>query len=91
MAEDKYWFPELNLQEIMADLSSWEQPVSMELIKRPTSSWVCEIYGFCLQMVTEIDLQSLQDPTQDALNSLEDPKSVCGTRLTCTCIGFDFV
>lgn len=77
MTEEKYWFPELNLQEIMADLSSWEQPVSMELIKRPTSAWVCDIYGFCLQMVTEIDLQSLQDPAQDALNSLEDPKSVC--------------
>lgn len=76
MAEE-FIFPVLKPTDIITDLESWKIPVSMELLKKPTSDWVCLVYGAFLQHVTGIDLDSLHEPTQNALNTLEDPKYVC--------------
>ena len=69
----QYWFPTMSIPEIMGELSEWKLTVSHEQLVKPSPDFVFTIYNACLQQVTGINQQSLHDPTQSALNILDDP------------------
>lgn len=73
----QYWFPSMSIPEIMAALSGWGLSVSHEQLVKPSPDFVAGIYNACLEQVTDLNHQTLQEPTQTAMNSLEDPNPVC--------------
>lgn len=73
----QYWFPSMSIPEIMAALSGWGLSVSHEQLVKPSPDFVAGIYNACLEQVTDLNHQTLQEPVQTALNSLEDPNPVC--------------
>lgn len=73
----KFWFPAMENEEITIELSARGLTVSIEQLTRPSSDFVITIYNACLEQVTSLDYEALRGPTQDAMNSLEDPNPVC--------------
>ncbi|KAH7889874.1 Nuf2 family-domain-containing protein [Phlebopus sp. FC_14] len=71
----QYWFPNMPIPEIMTALSEWGLSVSNEQLVRPSSDFVISIYSACLEQVTSISHNILQEPVQRALASLEDANS----------------
>lgn len=73
---DNYIFPNMDIPELIDSLREWGFPVSYEQLVRPTPEFIMSIYSACLEQVTDLNFQTLQKPTQDALNSLDDPNPV---------------
>jgi len=66
----------MTLPEIMNSLAGWNMPVSHEQLLRPSPDFVQTVYCTCLQQVSNITHESLSDPVQAALSSLEDTNPV---------------
>ncbi|KAH8108199.1 Nuf2 family-domain-containing protein [Cristinia sonorae] len=69
----QYWFPSMSVTEIVDAFSGWGISVSHEQVLRPTADFVLGIYSACLQQVTNISHESLQEPVQIALATLDSP------------------
>ncbi|TCD67660.1 kinetochore-associated Ndc80 complex subunit nuf2 [Steccherinum ochraceum] len=73
MSSGQYWFPSMSVGEIVDAFSGWGISVSHEQVLRPSSDFVLGIYCACLQQVTSITQDSLQEPVQAALATLDSP------------------
>ncbi|KAG6816946.1 hypothetical protein H0H87_001461 [Tephrocybe sp. NHM501043] len=60
-------FPQMSIPDITNALAGWGLSVSQEQLQRPTAEFVEGVYHACLQQVTEISIDSLRDPVQNAL------------------------
>ena len=60
-------FPHMSIPDIINALAGWGVSVSSEQLKSPNSDFVEGVYCACLQRVTDLDHDSLQDPVQNAL------------------------
>ena len=60
----------------MGELSVWDLNVSHEQLAKPSPDFVIAIYNTFLEQVTGINHQTLHEPIQSALNTLEDPNTV---------------
>jgi len=83
MMAGQYWFPSMSVPEIMDALSGWGLSVSHEQLVKPSPDFVIGIYNACLEQVTGLNHQTLHEPTQNGLNSLEDPNFVCSSWVAC--------
>jgi len=72
----QYWFPSMSIPEIMGALSDWRLSVSREQLVKPSPDFVSTIYNACLDQVTDLNHRSLHEPSQNALNALDDPNPV---------------
>lgn len=63
----------MKIPEIIEALSDWKLTVSAEQLVKPSPDFVTNVYNACLEQVTALNIQALLEPTQNALNSLEDP------------------
>ncbi|KAI5983850.1 Nuf2 family-domain-containing protein [Pisolithus albus] len=68
----QYWFPNMPIPEIMTALSEWGLSVSTEQLVRPSADFVMGVYSACLEQVTSISSNALQEPIQSALDSMDD-------------------
>lgn len=75
---DKYWFPSMSISDIVQALSNWGYSVSPEQLSRPSPDFVLGIYCACLQQVTSLTQDSLQEPLEFALSTLDSPVCALG-------------
>ncbi|KII88867.1 hypothetical protein PLICRDRAFT_53383 [Plicaturopsis crispa FD-325 SS-3] len=71
----EYWYPSMNPDELIAAITGWGFPVSHEQLLRPTPDFVIAIYTACLEQVTSLSYNALDEPLQNALATLEDPNA----------------
>ena len=62
-------FPPMSFPDIINALASWGISVSSEQLKSPNSEFVEGVYCACLQRVTDLSHDSLQEPVQNALTA----------------------
>jgi len=72
----QYWYPNMGNAEIIDSLDSWGLSVTHHQLVKPTSEFVLSVYCACLQQVVDLSEESLQEPVQAALSSLDDPSTV---------------
>lgn len=65
-------FPEMSLQDIVDALSAWGLPISKEQLSRPSTDTVTRIYSLCLERVTQVTDEALEEPLQDCTEGMED-------------------
>src|SRR5260221_3309753 len=71
----QYWYPNMGNAEIIDSLDSWGLSVTHHQLVKPTSEFVLSVYCACLQQVVDLSEESLQEPIQAALSSLDDPST----------------
>ncbi|KAI0822657.1 Nuf2 family-domain-containing protein [Trametes gibbosa] len=69
----KFWFPSLPVSEVVDAFTGWGYSVSPEQVARPTSDFVLGVYSACLEQLTGITLDALQEPLEEALATMENP------------------
>ncbi|KAH9857774.1 Nuf2 family-domain-containing protein [Lenzites betulinus] len=69
----KFWFPSLPVSEVVDAFTGWGYSVSPEQVARPTSDFVLGVYSACLEQLTGITLDTLQEPLEQALATMENP------------------
>ena len=69
MANLKANFPQMSIPDIINALGGWGIFVSPEQLKSPSSDFVEGVYCACLQRLTDLTHDSLQDPVQNALTA----------------------
>ncbi len=72
----KFWFPSMKPSEIVEAFANWGYSISPEQVARPTSEFVMGLYSACLEQVTGITLDSLQEAADQALVNTESPVRV---------------
>ncbi|TFK82014.1 hypothetical protein K466DRAFT_317481 [Polyporus arcularius HHB13444] len=70
----KFWFPSMKPSEIVEAFANWGYSISPEQVARPTSEFVMGLYSACLEQVTGITLDSLQEAADQALVNTESPE-----------------
>lgn len=71
----QFWFPVMSVPEIVDAFSGWGYAISSEQVVRPSPEFVLGIYSACMEQVTGITQESLQQPLDAALATIEN--SVC--------------
>ncbi|KAI1790724.1 Nuf2 family-domain-containing protein [Ganoderma leucocontextum] len=69
----KFWFPSMSVAEIVDAFTGWGYSVSPEQVARPTSDFVIGVYSACLDQVTGITLDTLQEAIEKSLTSTDTP------------------
>ncbi|EIW60678.1 kinetochore-associated Ndc80 complex subunit NUF2 [Trametes versicolor FP-101664 SS1] len=69
----KFWFPSLPVSEVVDAFTGWGYSVSPEQVARPTSDFVLGVYSACLEQLTGITLETLQEPIEQGLTTTETP------------------
>lgn len=72
----QYWYPNMGNAEIIDSLDGWGLSVAHHQLVKPTPEFVLSVYCACLQQVVDLNEESLQEPVQAALSSLDDPSMV---------------
>jgi hypothetical protein len=72
----QYWYPNMGNTEIIDSLDGWGLSVTHHQLVKPTPDFVWSVYCACLQQVVGLNEESLQEPVQAALASLDDPNTV---------------
>ena len=62
-----------SLAEIVDAFGGWGYAISPEQVARPTSDFVLGVYSACLEQVTGITLDTLQEAAEQSLASNENP------------------
>ncbi|KAJ8094524.1 kinetochore-associated Ndc80 complex subunit nuf2 [Marasmius tenuissimus] len=65
----KYIYPSLSIDDIISALETWGLSVSPEQLNRPTPEFVEGVYSACLDVVTNINADALNDPVQQCLSA----------------------
>ncbi|OSD02761.1 hypothetical protein PYCCODRAFT_1458867 [Trametes coccinea BRFM310] len=68
-----FWFPSLPISEVVDAFTGWGYSVSPEQVARPTSDFVLGVYCACVEQLTGITLDTLQEPLEQALATTENP------------------
>ncbi|KAI0646761.1 Nuf2 family-domain-containing protein [Trametes meyenii] len=68
-----FWFPSLPVPEVVDAFTGWGYSVSPEQVARPTSDFVLGVYSACLEQLTGITLDVLQEPIEQALATTDNP------------------
>ena len=63
----------MSVAEIVDAFTGWGYSVSPEQVARPTSDFVVGVYSACLEQVTGITLDTLQDAIEKSLTSTDNP------------------
>ncbi|KAH9977227.1 Nuf2 family-domain-containing protein [Lactifluus volemus] len=71
----QYWYPNMGSADIIDSLDGWGLSVTHQQLVRPSPEFVLSIYSACLHQVVGLDEDSLQDPVQSALFSLDEPNA----------------
>ena len=74
----QYWYPNMGNAEIIDSLDGWGLSVTHHQLVKPTPEFVLSVYCACLQQVVGLSEDSLQEPVQSALSSLDEPTMVPG-------------
>ncbi|PIL23710.1 hypothetical protein GSI_13459 [Ganoderma sinense ZZ0214-1] len=74
----KFWFPSMSVAEIVDAFTGWGYSVSPEQVARPTSDFVVGVYCACLEQVTGITLDTLQEAIDKSLTSTDNPDLYSG-------------
>ena len=69
----EFWFPSMSVAEIVDAFTGWGYSVSPEQVARPTSDFVVGVYSACLEQVTGITLDTLQQSIEKSLASTDNP------------------
>jgi hypothetical protein len=72
----QYWYPNMGSADIIDSLDGWGLSVTHQQLVRPSPEFVLSVYSACLQQVVGLGDDSLQDPVQSALSSLDEPNVV---------------
>lgn len=72
----QYWYPNMGNAEVIDSLHSWGLSIAHHQLLKPTQEFVLSVYCACLQQVVGLDEDSLQEPVQSALSSLDEPSMV---------------
>lgn len=72
----QYWYPNMGNTEIIDSLDGWGLSVTHHQLAKPTPEFVLSVYCACLQQVVDLSEESLQEPVQAALSSLDEPSTV---------------
>lgn len=73
----------MSVTEIVDAFSGWGISVSHEQVLKPSADFVLGIYSACLRQVTSITPDSLQEPVEAALATLESPVCPCDILRNC--------
>lgn len=73
---NQYWYPNMGSADIIDSLDGWGLSVTHHQLVKPTPEFVLSVYCACLQKVVGLDEDSLQEPAQSALFSLDEPSTV---------------
>ncbi|KAH9901654.1 Nuf2 family-domain-containing protein [Cubamyces lactineus] len=68
-----FWFPSLPVSEVVDAFTGWGYSVSPEQVARPTSDFVLGVYSACVEQLTGITLDTLQEPIEQALATTDNP------------------
>ncbi|KAI0928183.1 hypothetical protein AcW1_005507 [Taiwanofungus camphoratus] len=68
----QFWFPVMSVPEIVDAFSGWGYAISSEQVVRPSPEFVLGIYSACMEQVTGITQESLQQPLDAALATIEN-------------------
>ena len=85
----KFWFPSMKPSEIVEAFANWGYSISPEQVARPTSEFVMGVYTACLEQVTGINLDALQDAVDQSLANTENsvrglPWCISSVSLPCS-------
>ncbi|KAI0290457.1 Nuf2 family-domain-containing protein [Russula brevipes] len=69
----QYWYPNMGNADIIDSLDGWGLSVTHHQLVKPTPEFVLTVYCACLQQVVGLSEDSLQEPVQAALSSLDEP------------------
>jgi kinetochore protein Nuf2 len=72
----QYWYPNMGNAEIIDSLDGWGISITHHQLVKPTQEFVLSVYCACLQQVVGLNEDSLQEPVQSALSSLDEPNMV---------------
>jgi Nuf2 family len=72
----QYWYPNMGNADIIDSLDGWGISVTHQQLVKPSPEFVLTVYSACLQQVVGLGEDSLQDPVQSALFSLDEPSAV---------------
>jgi kinetochore protein Nuf2 len=72
----QYWYPNMGIADIIDALDGWGLSITHHQLVKPTPDFVLSVYCACLQKVVGLSEDSLQEPVQSALSSLEEPSTV---------------
>ena len=67
-----FWFPSMKVGEISRALEEWGLRVSDDQIQRPTGDIVQAIYILFVQLATGITPESLEEPVNRALATIDE-------------------
>ncbi|KAF9052757.1 Nuf2 family-domain-containing protein [Panaeolus papilionaceus] len=70
-------YPTMKIRDIVHALAGWGIPVSPEQLKNPSPEFVEGVYSACLQQVTDLTSEVLNEPVQSALNNSQVDDPVC--------------
>ncbi|KAH9998986.1 Nuf2 family-domain-containing protein [Russula vinacea] len=71
----QYWYPNMGIADIIDALDGWGLSITHHQLVKPTPDFVLSVYCACLQKVVGLSEDSLQEPVQSALSSLEEPST----------------
>jgi len=72
----QYWYPHINNDGLIHDLSSWGISISSQQLVKPTPDFVMNTYIACVQKVTGLTEDTIRDPLDVAIASLDEPNTV---------------
>ncbi|RPD65816.1 hypothetical protein L226DRAFT_478232 [Lentinus tigrinus ALCF2SS1-7] len=70
----KFWFPSMKPSEIVEAFANWGYSISPEQVAKPTSEFVIGVYSACLEQVTGVSLDALQEAVDQSLANTENPE-----------------
>ncbi|THU86254.1 hypothetical protein K435DRAFT_370468 [Dendrothele bispora CBS 962.96] len=77
-------YPSMSIQEIIAALAMWGLSIADEQLQRPSPEFVEGIFCACLQQATDITVESLTGPVQEAVEACTSQNGPQETYRTCT-------
>ncbi|TFY65685.1 hypothetical protein EVG20_g5406 [Dentipellis fragilis] len=72
MENKKYWYPSMEFPEIIFSLKSWGLEVTSQQLAKPNPDFVMKVYTSCVQQVTGVAREDLDELLEAAIASLDE-------------------
>ncbi|KAA1478749.1 hypothetical protein DENSPDRAFT_875827 [Dentipellis sp. KUC8613] len=72
MENKKYWYPSMEFPEIISSLKSWGLEVTSQQLAKPNPDFVMTVYTSCVQQVTGVAREDLDELLEAAIASLDE-------------------